>query len=1342
MGGNQRYGYRVAMSGINSHQPQGKYGGQQDARQPLAPINVDIPLVTPGFQASALPTETRASTVPQIVSIRAGQGPSDPHDVHFKSSAISHSDAPQEIIIHPPHPTSASIVKSSSHTRSQSSETRVQSDRLVVMEHARDEPHGGDLPPGQRMSIHESSRAVPTPVSKSHSYTRGNPETGAGHPTPPYPHSRPPSRSAHRTSSNNAVPPTVIGPRPLRSASQGPQPEGLTHPPIVAQHVPFIPPVLTQDSVPTSSAHPVNGSPPKTGHAHGTLSSAQLDPKNAQLHGVSRSTPPSALPSVHPTPTIIPQTLSASSRPSTRDGIHPDMVHTLQKSVERQPATDDRPGLQQASNGTTIKASWVVQTPATVKRARISREEKYLRDHHINSETPRAQLRQVLSQDDDSFPRASSSMMKASQATTPSTISQRNSPGTGARDVLFGTPRGTLGSSSPRSGAVKEVMFSNSRFLSLVLSSVHAVQAPTPEHAPRHSLSSYPAEPPQIAVVGATPVSMAHNLPQGRIDHAFLAPPFPAPTLVSRTTSSSQNQQPQPSQPAVRETPSPSYQPQLAPVHAPSLFQPYRPPSFPSEDDGQFSPPPLPIPPPKGLEDSPPPPIETRTTEIIPTRSQTGGHHQMQVHSIPEVQSEMLHIPSQPSAPFVMPPRATQAGRSGNDAVPTATSNGFIAAADVDARSPEPAFAHSDDVRIARQEIMGPIPILPLQSSVLPTKPRPKVTIEDVSEDPSVLNKTIPTSVPTITPLVPSSRPQPLQYTNVANANSPFKYAVVDQAGHKSSPQSGSKDPFLYRSADPSAMLAPPMPPPTAVAAPTFTHMPSSAPPTHPSFVPSTQAAPTQRATSHTVSSRTLQRAAEMLQASKLSSSAGTNSGVTGSTNKATTAPVQATYNPVSTTARQHQPASGVDVQGPSGFKLASAPTSAPYPTASVAASMTKVTAQTTSTSGTPVGALGLHLSAPPTSTKSQPPSAPDLLKQQPSRPGTLSIPSVDPTSMTIMPTTVVKNAYQEPPVVDFTRSRDAASSATRNLGPSSHTYPTSARPGASSAPTQQTHITTAQPPTHHRVVSLPVTPSSSAAQKPLSPRKYSQPIPSNTVSTQPFPSRPPVPEYQSTRAPAPGHASTPALARSTRLSPPDRTHDFDMLKTPSSIAPSPMLNPDTSNTGLQSIAVPVRSRQPSTDSKDDRKKSSGLFGLFRTRTLSSKAADRPVASTVARASLDQGRVHPDPVPRGASTSATKEGNSVTPPATSAFTRAEPQFKSKSRAPYPIANPPPTQVARERGDATSHTFSPFKILTMHSKRNRTVSAASLDVCDGNTAVSILSSFFDVRLIVPVDRPTL
>jgi len=794
---------------------------------------------------------------------------------------------------------------------------------------------------------------------------------------------------------------------------------------------------------------------------------------------------------------------------------------------------------------------------------------------------------------------------------------------------------------------------------------------------------------------------------------------------VSRTTSSSQDQQSRPSQPAVRNTSSTSYQSQLTPtVDAPSLFEPYRPPSPTYGDSGQFSPPPLPIPPPRGLEDSPPPPIETRASEIIPTRSQSDGHPQSYVHSVPEVQSEMLHLPSQLSAilqPSFVPPRVTetwQPSRVDSNSVPTATSNGSVAMAHGDAKSPNPAFAQSNDVQVVHQEIIRSISVPPSQTSA-PTRSRPKVTIEDVTED-------VPTSMQTITPSVlASSKPmQPSQHTTAANANSMSRSAVVDQPSHKSSPQPRSRDSPL------SAMpAAPPMPPPTPAALPLASRAPSSAPPTQPTFPLSSQEGPAQRATPHTVSSRTHQRAAEILLASKLSSSTGTNSGATGSVDKSTAAPVQTT---IGTATGQQQPANGASVQSPWASRPINAPTTAaPHPSASATASMAKVAAPTTIGSGPPVGIPGLYTSAPPSSINTQPPSAPDPSRHQPSRSGPLSIPSVDATTTTVMSTAAVKNAHQEQPIIDSTRPRDVTPSVTRNLPSSSLIYPTTARPGTSSATTQQTHVTPAQPSIHYRAVSLPITPSSSAVQKPPSPRKYSQPIPSTTVSTQPFPSRPAVPEPQSARVPVSGHMPTPAPTRSARLPPPDRTNDSDMLKTPSSIAPSPMLNPDTSNTGPQSITVPIRARQVSTDSKDDKKKATGLFGLFRARTLSSKAVDPPAVLSAARASLDQGRTHPDPsiitstaaaVPRGGTSTST---SNAPPQVASTSTRVGSQSKFKGRVPNPIPiPPPPTQTAREHKDATPHIFTPFKFLTMHSKRNRTVSAASLDVCDGNTAVSI------------------
>ncbi|KAF8844571.1 hypothetical protein BDN67DRAFT_725072 [Paxillus ammoniavirescens] len=238
-------------------------------------------------------------------------------------------------------------------------------------------------------------------------------------------------------------------------------------------------------------------------------------------------------------------------------------------------------------------------------------------------------------------------------------------------------------------------------------------------------------------------------------------------------------------------------------------------------------------------------------------------------------------------------------------------------------------------------------------------------------------------------------------------------------------------------------------------------------------------------------------------------------------------------------------------------------------------------------------------------------------------------------------------------------------------------------------------------------------------------------------VSTQPFPSRPPPPAPQPARVPVSGHLSTPAPPRSTRLPPPlDRatSKDSEVLKTPSSIAPSPMLNPAPTSSVPPPITVPIRTRQVSTDSKDSKKKAANFFGLFRTKSGSSKPLDPPVTSTTTRASTDNQRVHTDapstsapaatPAPqRVASSSAVKEPKERTPalqPAASAHAGAQP--KPKGKVLDPIIIPPPQKATRER-DTAPHNFTPFKFLTMHSKRNRTMSAASLDVCDGNTAVS-------------------
>ncbi|KAH7889279.1 hypothetical protein F5I97DRAFT_1801655 [Phlebopus sp. FC_14] len=169
----------------------------------------------------------------------------------------------------------------------------------------------------------------------------------------------------------------------------------------------------------------------------------------------------------------------------------------------------------------------------------------------------------------------------------------------------------------------------------------------------------------------------------------------------------------------------------------------------------------------------------------------------------------------------------------------------------------------------------------------------------------------------------------------------------------------------------------------------------------------------------------------------------------------------------------------------------------------------------------------------------------------------------------------------------------------------------------------------------------------------------------------------------------------------------------------------------------MQSTTIPIRTRQSSTDSKDSKKKAAGLFnfGLFRTKSGSSKLVENPVgpAPPPARASVDHQRSHTDAPPPTATHRAhpssvpkeAKERTTTSHPATLAYGGTSfSQSKPGTKVPDPISIPPPTNYpVRDRKDSLSNIFTPFKFLTMNNKRNRTISAASLDVCDGNTATN-------------------
>ena len=363
--------------------------------------------------------------------------------------------------------------------------------------------------------------------------------------------------------------------------------------------------------------------------------------------------------------------------------------------------------------------------------------------------------------------------------------------------------------------------------------------------------------------------------------------------------------------------------------------------------------------------------------------------------------------------------------------------------------------------------------------------------------------------------------------------------------------------------------------------------------------------------------------------------------------------------------------------------------------------------------------------------------------------------------------TSTVTNQVQDAPIPnDSVRSRGFLSSFSRNasaainpLYPATHRQPTLATSNQQSK----------QPPppmhsnSHHRTVSLP-TPkpisTSNANPRPPSPRKTSQPLVNpSTTSTQPFPtasSQAKAPSRSAktadsswaSRVAVSGYPSTPRAHLPSAINR-ALSHESEVLLTPSSIAPSMPKTPQMTfnNSVSHATASPMRQRQASTDSRESKKKSGGfLGGLFRTKSGSSRPLESPViAPSPVKTFIGGAQKSPAVVapPMQYSSSARESKEKITataPPApaakiqivhtapnpptsTSVQPKAPaPKVKTKAKDPDPAAFPPrPTRD--QKPPSSSNVFSPFSFLT--SKRKRTMSGASLDVCDGNTAVRIL-----------------
>ncbi|KAG2158396.1 uncharacterized protein EDB93DRAFT_665308 [Suillus bovinus] len=396
-------------------------GTYHDSRQPLKPTSihtVDIPLITPGFNSSPLPHESRAhvGTIPVLV---AGEGPADrkAHDVLYKSQSPSHKDE-----LHGaghPHASSLASAVKPSNGRSQSSEVPRSRPEQPQPERSRTDPVAVDLLHGRH---HRPEDLTPPRYPQISAPVENQP-------------SQPRS---HKTSFSN--PPAVSGPRPQRSSS-------------VADHQ-NEPNRQTSLGPVTSSqppAHKTNSSPPKIGSGYGSLPSACPTPMSSQAPLVSgtqgnnatviQQSPPT--PAVHSTSMNTSQTMMMASQPS------------------RAPRTSlDRPEPQvvaprmttaQISNGSTVKSSWVVQTAQPLKDSYVAREEKHLGSNgsHRQLDPPAVahpQLREVLSQDPP-----------ANRSAPSPNFSLRSSPYGTPKDVYAaGTPRRSP-DSSPRMSKDKEV---------------------------------------------------------------------------------------------------------------------------------------------------------------------------------------------------------------------------------------------------------------------------------------------------------------------------------------------------------------------------------------------------------------------------------------------------------------------------------------------------------------------------------------------------------------------------------------------------------------------------------------------------------------------------------------------------------------------------------------------------------------------------------------------------------------------------------------------------------------------------------------------------------------------
>ncbi|KAJ3883701.1 hypothetical protein F5051DRAFT_390717 [Lentinula edodes] len=295
----------------------------------------------------------------------------------------------------------------------------------------------------------------------------------------------------------------------------------------------------------------------------------------------------------------------------------------------------------------------------------------------------------------------------------------------------------------------------------------------------------------------------------------------------------------------------------------------------------------------------------------------------------------------------------------------------------------------------------------------------------------------------------------------------------------------------------------------------------------------------------------------------------------------------------------------------------------------------------------------------------------------------------------------------------------------------------------------------------HIRVSSQPesfATPSRPPSTRPTQTWSSGPPIQSTTYQTNiPTSSRNrgrsklPEPEafldpVQSRTAASSSHPSDQAYRRPASNVPSEES----ILKTPSSLAPS-MLKPTASRTSIPASTI---------SQQDSRKK--GLFGMFKSKSSSTQATaenpyevwNPPTASedvrkntaaiptaggkpVEARASLSKSFFKS----KGQAPTATdtvyevwnpslphdraKIATTVDAGMNASFSDLKPSSISRSKVPPPITVPISIPTVSERKSPNHKVFTPFRYLT--TKRNRTMSAASVEAVDGTAPNTVVGS---------------